>query len=82
MSLTQLRKRARETPGISEKKKVEGKWIPKDKDDLIADFKVAFAPGAASASVPPDPMTKSERDAKRRQTEDYKAKERERHAAR
>jgi hypothetical protein len=38
LSLTQLRKRARETPGISEKKKVEGKWIPKDTDDFIADF--------------------------------------------
>ena len=39
LSLTQLRKKARATPGISEKKKTEeGKWVPKQKEDLVADF--------------------------------------------
>ena len=34
LSLTQLRKKCREAGGINEKRKVEGKWIPKDKDEL------------------------------------------------
>ena len=37
-SLTQLRAKARRTPGIKEKKKVEGKWIPKDRLDFLSDF--------------------------------------------
>ena len=82
LSLTQLREKVRETPRISEKKKHEGKWIPKSKEELIDDLEKIPAPGSASASTPPDTMTKIQRDAIRKQTEEYKAKAREREATR
>ena len=72
--LTQVRKKVRETPGLSEKKQIGGKWVPKDRDELIVDL-AAFASGSANAPMPPVPMTKSERDAKRRHTHEYKTKE-------
>ena len=66
LSFAQLRKKIRDTPGISKKKKVEGKWVPKDSDDLIADLE-AFAPGSASAPQLLDPMTISESNSERKQ---------------
>ena len=73
-NITQLRKKVRQAPGISEKKNVEGEWIPKDSDELLADL-AGFAQSSGSASMPTNPISKSERDAKRRQTEVHKARE-------
>ena len=38
MTPTQLRLKVRKTPGVREKKKVDGKWVPKNKEDMIADL--------------------------------------------
>ena len=54
LSLTQLRQKARATQGISEKRKNEkGKWVGKDRDELLADFQAwhAHGPGSASPGV-------------------------------
>ena len=37
-TMSQLRLKVRKTPGVSEKKKVDGKWVPKKNEDMIADL--------------------------------------------
>ena len=38
MTVQEILKKVRATPGVSEKKKVDGKWVSKKKDDMIADL--------------------------------------------
>jgi len=38
LTLTQFREKARQTVGITEKKKVSGKWVPKTREDFIAEL--------------------------------------------
>ena len=38
MTVQEILKKVRATPGVSEKKKVDCKWVSKKKDDMIADL--------------------------------------------
>ena len=51
LSLTQLRAKARKTSGITERKKVDGKWVPKGRDDLLAEFKALQIAAAPSQTL-------------------------------
>jgi hypothetical protein len=57
LSLTQLRTKARKTHGVTERKKIGVKWVPKDRSDFLAEFKALEAtaagaqPLASSAAV-------------------------------
>ena len=43
MSLTNLRQLADSTPGMLWTKKVEEKWVNKQKEELVEDFKACYA---------------------------------------
>ena len=50
MTVQEILKKVRATPGVSEKKKVDGKWVSKKKDDMIADL--TYLTTSASDSHP------------------------------
>jgi len=82
MSKTELRKLVSQTPGVSRNKRTPaGKWIPKTKEELIADFLALSAstqPLAGGRTAADKKKLRQERDRTRQREEKVKARTRDR----